>query len=206
MCRPVRLPARLPVRLAVRPAGSAGGCPACGAAAGGRRAGRRRLLLLLALRGCAQQGRGEQGGESEQCGAGHGILVDGVEKRRRSTDCGLPVVPTVAPVAPAAIAPSAIAPAAVAPAAVAPTAIAPPGKPRRGIDGDERLAVGGVLLERAGNVAADRLQAILHRIRGPSQAGRSWPTHRRRPGSSTDRRRLKAAAWRGYAAFDGARP
>jgi hypothetical protein len=36
--------------------------------------------LLLALRGRAQQGSSHEGGESEQFGAGHGILVDGVEK------------------------------------------------------------------------------------------------------------------------------
>src|SRR5882757_5918559 len=94
-------------------------------------------------------------------------------KRLWLTDCDLPVVPTVAPVVPSAVAPSAIAPAAVAPSAVAPAAIAPPGQPRRGIDGNERLAVRGVLLERAGDVAANRLQAVLHRIgRLPGLSGR----------------------------------
>src|ERR1700738_2501147 len=110
-------------------------------------------------------------------------------KRHWLTDCGLPVVPTVVPVVPSAVAPSAIAPSAIAPSAVAPTAVAPPGKPRRGIDGDERLAVRGVLLERAGDVAADRLQAVLHRIgrlrrqRGRGRCVGSGQAHRQTGGT-----------------------
>src|SRR3981081_3551186 len=140
-----------------------GGCPACGcwpAGAGGAAGGR----APAAGGGCC----GAAGALSRD-GGRRAVRANNLDrvmassltalKRRWLTDCDLPVVPTIAPVVPSAVAPSAIAPAAVAPAA-----IAPPGQPRRGIDGDNRRAVRGVLLQRAGDVAANRLQAVPYRI------------------------------------------
>src|SRR5438874_11037677 len=81
-------------------------------------------------------------------------------------------MPAVAPVVPAAVAPATIAPAAVvpavAPAAMAPTpaavpAVAPPGQPLLGIDLEERLVALGHFVHRAGDRAADRVQALGHR-------------------------------------------
>src|SRR5439155_20461143 len=87
--------------------------------------------------------------------------------RQGSTDIGLPVqpavVPTIAPVVPAAVAPivpTAITPATVAPAAVAPAAIAPPGKLGLGVHRHVPLAVLGVLLHGVGDRQAYRLQAL----------------------------------------------
>src|SRR5712664_2641105 len=77
-----------------------------------------------------------------------------ISGRQGSSDIGLPVQPAVVP----AIAP--IVPAAVAPSAVAPPAIAPPGALGLGVDGDERLAVLGVLPDGVGYRGADGLQAL----------------------------------------------
>ena len=90
-----------------------------------------------------------------------------ISGRQGSSDIGLPVqpavVPAIAPVVPTAvtpIVPAAIAPAAIAPSAIAPPAIAPPGELRLGVDGDERLAVLGVLLDGVGYRGADGLQPL----------------------------------------------
>src|SRR5229473_2549310 len=81
-----------------------------------------------------------------------------ISGRQGSSDIGLPVQPAIAPIVPTAVAP--VVPAAVAPSAVAPPAIAPPGELGLGVDGDERLAVLGVLPDGVGYRGADGLQAL----------------------------------------------
>src|SRR6266851_1913827 len=82
-----------------------------------------------------------------------------ISGRQGSSDIGLPVQPAVVP-AIAPVVPAAVAPATVAPAAVAPSAIAPPGELGLGVDGDERLAVRGVLPDGVGYGSADGLQTL----------------------------------------------